>query len=129
MAGGFTYAPAPWGEEDMQKSGSPALRWGLIFGGIYAVLGIGETILQQVFVLSKVVDARDVQQVTAVAGPSIGILCGFLFLYLALFFVAGIFAGRQTGSVGSATIAGLLTGLFGDVLSGIFNIIFFSVVH
>jgi hypothetical protein len=100
----------------MQKSGNPAVRWGLIFGGIIAVLSLLGDGLRF---------ATGGGESFAGAGGGIGILVGvLLFLIgLALFFVAGMFAARDTGRTGTGSIAGLIAGLVGGAIGAIATII------
>jgi hypothetical protein len=100
----------------MQKSGSPAVRWGLIFGGIIAVLGLLGDGLR--FAIGG-------EESFARGGGRIGLLVGvLLFLIgLALFFIAGMFAARDSGRTGTGSIAGLIAGLVGGLVGAIAAII------
>jgi hypothetical protein len=100
----------------MQKSGSPAVRWGLIFGGIIAVLGLLGDGLRF---------GTGGGESFAGGGGGIGILVSVLLFVigLALFFVAGMFAARDSGRTGTGSIAGLIAGLIGGAIGAIATII------
>src|SRR5215813_8529889 len=86
----------------MQRSGNPAIRYGLMFGGIVLVLSLIQG------------GVRAATKDIAVGG---GLFNGFgLFFtlgYLALYFVAGLMAARQSGRTGSGAVSGLIAGSIG----------------
>lgn len=85
----------------MGRSKAPAVwRWGFIFGGCAGALGIIAAVAAS----------------TLVAGAALLLDAVFVLLVFALYFAAGIFAARQTGSVGAATLAGLVAGIFSAIL-------------
>lgn len=94
------------------QQGRPALRYGLIFGAIIAVLVIINSFLPA--------------QVSASGAPDIargGLGCLFFLVYLALFFVAGMLAARRTGKAGTGSLAGLLAGAIGIILFVVLGVI------
>lgn len=85
----------------MGRSKGPAVwRWGFIFGGCAGALGIIAAVAAS----------------TLVAGAALLLDAVFVLIVFALYFAAGIFAARQTGSVGAATLAGLVAGIFSAIL-------------
>ncbi len=93
------------------RTGNPAIRNGLIFGIIIAVLGVGNTALSYA--------TRD----TTAAGLGLVGILAFI-IDLALFFVAGMMTARATGTVGSGAVSGLVAGLIGGLIGGIVAVIF-----
>ncbi len=100
-----------------QQSGNPAVRQGLVFGGLIALVSIIQSLTQ--FLVGGV-DAV-VGQANSQGVPGLGALA-FL-ATLALLFLAGMFTARQNSRVGSATIAGLIAGAIGGLVSGIIVVI------
>ena len=91
--------------ESVPRTGSPALRQGLIFGVILAVVEIAFSFLSQIIALG---------------------LLGSI-IALVIYLVFGILAGRRasalTGKVGTGVLAGFLAGLIASVISSIVSII------
>lgn len=109
-----------------QRTGSQALRNGLIFGAILGVLGVGNTLLQWV------AGAYHLVGYTTSGGSSVNLNdsgapsllgCVVFLAMLALTFAAGALAAHGTGKVGSGAIAGLLTGVFGGLIGGIGSVV------
>jgi hypothetical protein len=107
----------------MANRQSAVVRWGLLFGGIMALLAaitsVG-TILLEGSIASG-------SPFSGLSAPSVGLAaavvgCGLDLVYLALFFVAGIMTARQSGSVGAASLAGLLAGGFGALVNGVVTV-------
>src|SRR5262249_18364610 len=98
----------------MQRSGSPAVRYGLMFGGIIVVL----TLINAGIAAANGTVAVGTNRFT-------GIGCLFFLADLALFFVAGMQAARVTGRTGQGSVAGLIAGLVGGVLFLIVGIVQF----
>ena len=107
----------------MENKQSAVVRWGLLFGGIMALLAaitsVG-TILLEGSIASG-------SPFSGLSSPSVGLAaaavgCGLDLVYLALFFVAGIMTTRQSGSVGAAALAGLLAGGFGALVNGVVTV-------
>lgn len=88
-----------------------AVRWGLIFGGVITLVDL----------LSLAVGY------VAAGVPFRSLLATII--NLALLLVAGMFAARQTGKVGSGAIAGLIAGALGSLINAIASavIIFLTV--
>jgi hypothetical protein len=92
----------------MQRSGNPAVRYGLIFGGIIAALVLVDIL------------ARAGSGVVAGGGNAVGGLgCLFALISIVLLGAAGWMAARATGRTGSGAIAGLLAGLVGSAILAI----------
>lgn len=116
-----------------QKTGHPALRNGLIFGAILGALGLGNTLIQWAAGAYHLAGTFD--RGTGFSSVSINNTGGTSFLgcvvflaMLALTFIAGMLAARGTHRVGSGAIAGLLTGVFGGLISGVGSIVVMAVV-
>ncbi len=100
-----------------QQSGNPAVRQGLAFGGLIALVSFVQSVTQ--FLVGGV-DAV----VGSAGSRSVPGLGAIAFLAdLALLFLAGMFTARQNGKVGSATIAGLIAGVLGGLVAGIIVVI------
>lgn len=96
-----------------QRSGNPALKWGLIFGGIGAVLDL----------INAGIRAASHNVAIGSSGAFSGSGCIFSLIGLALFFTAGLLAARDSGRVGSGAVAGLIAGLVSGVVSTVAGII------
>ncbi len=85
------------------------MRYGLIFGGILAVLGIVDTVL------------RSGTDIAAGSGNAVGggLGCLFFLISLVLLGAAGWMAARETGRTGSGAVAGLIAGLVGSLVLAI----------
>lgn len=98
-----------------QRQSHPAVRWGLIFGGVMALLsamiGIGRV--------------STANQNTVNNGFAL-LECLYLIVTLVVLFVTGILASKQTGKVATGTIAGLIAGVIGGVVLGVFVVIYVS---
>jgi hypothetical protein len=91
-----------------KETGAIAFRYGLIWGGIFAILQI---------VALVIVDFDSVGYAASIAN----ILN--LLLSLALFFFAGMLAARQTGQASRGSMAGYFAGIIGGVLALIVQLI------
>lgn len=105
-----------------QQQGRPAVRYGLIFGGILAALDIINGIISIATGSSATAFTPDGSQSSAMAS-ALGIGCLFFLIELALFFVAGMLAAKQTARVGTGSVAGLIAGATGGIIGLIFTII------
>jgi hypothetical protein len=107
----------------MENKQSAVVRWGLTFGLIMAALGsasaFGSRLLQETLISGQTTP----EQVAPTAGIALLVGCGLDLVYLALFFVAGIMAARQSGSVGAASLAGLLAGGVGALINSVASLI------
>src|SRR5262249_19917760 len=86
----------------MQRSGNPAVRYGLMFGGIVVVLSL---IQGGVRAATK--------DIAVGSGQFSGIGLFFTLGYLVLYFLAGLMAARQSGRTGSGAVSGLIAGAIG----------------
>ena len=107
----------------MENKRNAVVRWGLTFGLIMAFLGatlaVGSRLLE-----GSLIDGQTTPgQFLPAAGIALLIGCGLDLVYLALFFVAGIMAARQSGSVGAASLAGLLAGGVGALVNSVASLI------
>lgn len=105
-----------------QRTGSLALRNGLIFGAILGVLGVGNTLIQWVMgayhLMGRTTNGFSSVNFNDTGAPSL-LGCVVFLAMLALTFAAGALTAHGTGKVGSGAIAGLLTGVFGGLIGGI----------
>ena len=103
----------------MQRSGNPAVRWGLIFGGIIALLS-----LLSIGAQFATGGTSAFANTSGGGGNAFSVLgCLFLLIDLALLFVAGIMAARQNGRTGSGSVAGLIAAALGFLVNTIATII------
>lgn len=111
---------------ETRNSGHPAVRYGLIFGGLLALISIANTVFQQVTGLNRI-SVTTVNGVptanTSVVGPAFLLGCVGFLLTLGLTFLAGMIAAKQTGKTGTGAIAGLIAGLVGAVVGGIVGVV------
>jgi hypothetical protein len=129
-----TAARKKWVHMKSQPSrppGHPVLRYGFIFGGILAVLNLANLAIE-LLTNNFVASTQVINGTTTVNLDSSGIstlLTCFLFLVaLALSLIAGLLAASASGKVGAATLAGLLTGVLGTLVSGIVGLIFIVIL-
>jgi hypothetical protein len=119
-------------DEEVGTGGSPALRWGLTLGIVLSVLGILDQAV--VTVLARQTHAEQLGQAT-LAPLSVALICLLPLLAFVLTFGMGILAGRETGAVGTAAIAGLfgvvtytvvttITGLVMNITASVWSILF-----
>src|SRR4051812_20796396 len=101
----------------MENTRSAIVRWGLLFGLIMALLGSAAAVGSRLLEGSLVNGQTTPEQLLPTAGVALLIGCGLDLVYLAFFFVAGIMTARQTGSVGAASLAGLLAGGVGALVN------------
>ncbi|HEX3269829.1 MAG TPA: hypothetical protein VHR15_04210 [Ktedonobacterales bacterium] len=112
----------------MENKRNAVVRWGLTFGLIMAALGSTSAIVSRLLETSLISGQATPEQFLPTAGGALLIGCGLDLVYLALFFVAGIMAARQSGSVGAASLAGLLAGGVGALVSGAVSVILLFVL-
>jgi hypothetical protein len=99
----------------MQLFERPAVRWGVIFGAVAAALGIIGGVIY-----AATVDGLTIGSTGALSGTNLA-SCLFFLVDLALYFLAGMLTARQTGTVGSAAVSGLIVGAIGGLIGGIAN--------
>lgn len=114
--------------QQMAQQPSPRgliLRNGLIFGALIALVAvIGVGINWQLGAYSYHTDPlTGVPTSGASAGASLISSCGSFIVDLALTFVAGMLTARKSGSVGAASLTGLVAGLLGALVGGIIGIV------
>lgn len=97
------------------SSGHPAMKWGIIFGIVIGALSLINVLLR-----FATLGARSFASGSPFFG---GFGCLFSLIGLALLFVAGILAARESGRVSTGTVAGLIAGLIGGVVSAIVTIV------
>lgn len=108
--------------QPMPQQGHPALRYGVIFGGIIAVLSIISNVI-------SIADGSETAAFNASSGQAsvssgiLGLGCLFFLVYLALYFVAGMLASSKTGRVGTGSLAGLVAGAVGGIVGLVAGII------
>src|SRR5260370_40955077 len=97
----------------MQLFERPAVRWGVIFGAVAAALGIIGGVIY-----AATADGLTIGGTGTLSGTNLA-SCLFFLVDLALYFLAGMLTARQTGTVGSAAISGLIAGAFGGFIARI----------
>ncbi|HEX6796478.1 MAG TPA: hypothetical protein VF116_02050 [Ktedonobacterales bacterium] len=97
------------------SSGHPAMKWGIIFGIVIGALSLINVLLR-----FAMLGARSFATGSPFFG---GFGCLFSLIGLALLFISGILAARESGKVGTGAIAGLIAGLIGGVVSAIVTIV------
>ena len=112
----------------MENKRNTIVRWGLTFGLIMAALGSVSAVGSRLLEGSLISGETTPEQVLPTAGVALLIGCGLDLVYLALFFVAGIMTARQSGSVGAASLAGLLAGGVGALVNGAVSVILLFVL-
>ncbi len=101
-----------------QRPGSsPAVRLGLVFGGLIILVSIIDSVTELLVVRGGVSSGM------VNSGVGLGFGAIVYLADLALLFLAGMFTARQNGKVGSATIAGLIAGAIGGPLGTIITFI------
>jgi hypothetical protein len=110
----------------MERQRNPAVKWGLIFGGLLILL---ELINLGVEYATGTLQAAT----TATPGPSslasmnLGASlvqgCIVFLIEAALFFVAGLLTARENGRVGSGAVAGVIAGALEGVVGAIIAVI------
>src|SRR5947209_4293472 len=109
-----------------ERTGNPAVRIGLIFGGILAALSLAHALFLWA---TGGYDARVITAngsttvVTDQVGASILLGCVLFLVLLGITFIAGIRAAQQNGKVGSGALAGLIAGGLNALLGSIIGII------
>ncbi len=107
---GYNQYNGPDQNNQPAKTGRVALRWGLIFGVILAVVDDG------IYLINSLISAHSLSTTTTSSvastalGVSLGLSCLIFLIGLAAYFVAGILASRQTGLVRTGVFAGMWTG-------------------
>src|SRR5689334_18513318 len=105
-----------------QQSGNPAVRQGLMYGGLIILVSIIQNAIQ--FAVGGA-DAFTGQSNSS-GVPGLGFLV--FVVNLVLLFLAGMFTARQNGKVGSATIAGLIAGVVGGIAGAVIVVIVLAVI-
>jgi hypothetical protein len=93
----------------MQRSGNPAVRYGLIFGGILAVLSLLDAAIGR-----ATGSAADYSAGANIGANGLG--CLFALVGLGLLGGAGWMTARATGRTGQGAIAGMIAGLLGSAI-------------
>lgn len=105
------------------QQGRPALKWGLIFGGILALISILSSAVQ--YMTGSYSQLGDPAAVQSRLGTNLLLGCGAFILEAALYFFAGMLAARENGKVGSGALAGLIAAAVGTVVGGVIAIVTF----
>lgn len=98
----------------MERSKNPAVRYGLIFGGIIAVLSVLNAVLSPS-------DRFDTTGSPGAVGGGLG--CLFALASIALLVAPGWLTARATGRTGSGAVSGLIAGLIGSLVFAVALII------
>lgn len=99
----------------MESQRNPAVKWGLIFGGLLILLGlINYGIEYATGALNVPVTRGAIGRLNL--GASLAQSCIVFLVVVGLYFLAGMMTARENGRVGSGSIAGLIAGaLYGVV--------------
>ena len=101
-------------------TGNPALRWGVIFGAILAVLSILSNVTQSAMGIGSLGSSAGTSRMT---GAGLLFICLSFLIELGLFFAAGFLAARETGMTRTGTFAGMIAGAIGGAVGGIIALI------
>lgn len=101
-----------------QRPSHPAVRWGLIFGGVMALLSV-------MIGLGRV----STENQDTVNNGFAALECLYVLISLVVLFVAGILASKQTGRVATGVLAGLFAGVIGGLTLTVFIIIWGATVN
>ncbi|HEX8983131.1 MAG TPA: hypothetical protein VF792_10205 [Ktedonobacterales bacterium] len=112
-----------------QDVGHPAIRYGVIFGLLLGLLGVGVAIAQWqtgAFAATTTMSGGEFSLHGSGSGAPLGWDCAHFLALLALTGVAGALASRRTARIHSGVFAGLLAGALGAFISGgaAFTVIF-----
>lgn len=104
----------------MDRQGNPALKWGLIFGGLLIVvelINIGIQYATGALTSGSVSSGSAIDTSALVGNLARG--CIVFLVEAGLYFTAGIMVARQNGRIGSSAIAGLIAGAMGAIVHAI----------
>ena len=105
-----------WHRMDRQRN--PAVKWGLIFGGLLILLALINLGIE--FATGTLTAAASPSPLASMnIGASLLEGCLVFLIELALFFVAGLLTARENGRIGSAAIAGVIAGALAGVVGAI----------
>lgn len=105
----------------MNRQRNPAVKWGLIFGGlliVLALINLGIEFATGAF--NAVASANPLSSMNL--GASLAQGCIVFLIEVALYFVAGLLTARENGRVGSAAVAGVIAGALAGVVAAIIAI-------
>lgn len=106
----------------MERQANPAVKWGLIFGGLLIVLDlINLGIEYATGTLSAAASATTLASMHL--GAVLAQACLVFLIEAALFFVAGMLTAQENGRIGSSAIAGVIAGALGGVVSAVITLI------
>jgi hypothetical protein len=102
----------------MDRQRNPAVKWGLIFGGLLILLALINLGIE--FATGAQAAAASPSPLASMNfGASLLQGCLVFLIELALFFVAGLLTARENGRVGSAAIAGVIAGALAAIVGAI----------
>jgi len=102
----------------MDRQRNPAVKWGLIFGGLLILLALINLGIE--FATGTQTAATSPSPLASMhLGASLLQGCIVFLIELALFFVAGLLTARENGRVGSAAIAGVIAGALAAIVGAI----------
>ncbi len=108
----------------MERQRNPAMRWGLIFGGILILLDLINLSIEY---LTGTLNAATTATLTSTASLNIGATiiqgCVVFLIEVGLYFGAGVLTARENGRVGSASVAGLIAGGLAGIVSSIAGVV------
>jgi hypothetical protein len=101
----------------MQKNLGPAIKWGLIFGAVFVALALANDAVSYFAGTFRVPALGRSSPVTLLAS------CGVFIVELGLYFAAGWLTARETGTIGSGLVGGIITALFGELVAGALGLV------
>lgn len=108
----------------MERQGNPAVKWGLIFGGLLilvALINLGiEYATGTLAAATSIASTRSLNVGTALLQS-----CIVFLIEVALYFTAGVMAARENGRVGTGSVAGLIAGLMAGVVGAVITLFTF----
>lgn len=105
----------------MDRQRNPAVKWGLILGGLLIVLALINLGIELATGAFKAAASSN-QLGSMNLGASLAQTCVVFLIELALYFVAGLLTARENGRVGSAAVAGVIAGALAGVVGAIITI-------
>ncbi len=106
----------------MESQRNPAVKWGLIFGGLLVLVGlINYGIEYATGTLTMAATPASLSRLNL--GASLAQSCIAFIVEMTLFFLAGMMTARENGRVGSGSIAGLIAGSLYGVVAAVFGVI------
>lgn len=107
--------------DNPQQQGHPALKWGLIFGGVLALISLANSGIQ--YATGAYSQMGDPVTAQAHMGTNFLVGCGGFLVEVAIYFFTGMLASRENGRVGTGALAGLIAAAVGTIIGGIVAVV------